>query len=85
MLTPDEIIKKVGADKIREALKSNNGEDMKKLLENEGIELTPEQLDHVAGGSVFWGGPYTNPNHPHISDDFKKNKPDDAQRLGFRP
>ena len=45
-----EIIEKVGENKIREALESKNGDAQKKVFEDAGIKITPEQLDFIAGG-----------------------------------
>lgn len=53
-MKPEDIIKKVGADKFREALNSENGDALKTLLESEGIVLTPDQLDYIAGGIGFY-------------------------------
>ena len=50
MLKLEEIVKKVGADRIRKAMESQSGEALKNLFDSEGIELTPEQLDYIAGG-----------------------------------
>ena len=51
-MKPQDIVEKVGADRIRKAMESESGDELKKLLDSEGIVLTPEQLDYIAGGIV---------------------------------
>ena len=45
-----EIFAKVGEDRIRQAVESDEADALKNLLERENIKLTDEQLDYVAGG-----------------------------------
>lgn len=50
-----DIIKKVGENKLREALESKSGDMLKKVFEDAGIKITPEQLDFIAGGAgINW-------------------------------
>ena len=51
MLKPQDIVQKVGEDRIRKALESSSGEELQELLESEGIRLTPEQMDYISGGA----------------------------------
>ena len=64
MMKPQDIVKKVGPDRIRKAMESTNGDELKQLLESEGIVLTPEQLDFVAGGIGLDDWDYTCDNRP---------------------
>ena len=52
-MNPKDIINKVGADRIRKAMESGNGDELKELFESEGIVLTPEQMDYISGGVVI--------------------------------
>lgn len=48
-----EIFEKVDKAKYIEALSSDDPNVLKELLEEVGIELNDEQLDHIAGGGLF--------------------------------
>ena len=48
-----EIFAKVGEDRIRQAVESDDADALKNLLDGENIKLTDEQLDYVAGGVVI--------------------------------
>ena len=47
----DDIIAKVGEDRISDAVDSEDADALKNLFEEEGIELNDEQLDYIAGGA----------------------------------
>ena len=48
-----EIFAKVGEDRIRQAVESDDADALKNLLEGENIKLSDEQLDYVAGGVII--------------------------------
>ncbi len=45
-----DILSQVGEDKIRQAIESDNPDELHELMEDEGISLSDEQLDYIAGG-----------------------------------
>ena len=45
---------KVDNDKLDEALASDNPDELRKVGEEAGMDLSDEQLDYIAGG---WGSP----------------------------
>ena len=46
----EEIISKFGEDRIREAVESDDPNSLRNLIEGEGITLSDEQLEYIAGG-----------------------------------
>lgn len=46
----NEIIEKVGKEKFDAALKCDDSGALMKLLEENGVTLSEEQLDYIAGG-----------------------------------
>lgn len=46
----EEIVTKIGEDRIRQAIESDEDDALENLLGEEGISLTDEQLDYIAGG-----------------------------------
>lgn len=51
-----EIFAKVDKAKLKEALAADDPDALRRLLEEEGINLTDEQLDYIAGGTL--GDPF---------------------------
>lgn len=49
-----EIFEKVDKAKYIEALSSDDPNALKEVLEEAGIKLDDEQLDHIAGGGLFY-------------------------------
>ena len=47
----NEIFEKIDKQKLKEALAADSPEALQELLKAEGIELSEEQLDYMAGGS----------------------------------
>lgn len=63
-----EIVEKIGVEKLQAALKSDDPGALQRLLEEEHIELSEDQLDYIAGGytDMFtdipqWIGQYDEP------------------------
>lgn len=52
-----EIFDKVDKAKLKEALAADEPDALRQLLEGEGINLTEEQLDYIAGGGYGDVGP----------------------------
>ena len=46
----EEAVARVGKDRIRQAMESDNADALKDLFDEEGMSLTDEQLDSIAGG-----------------------------------
>lgn len=46
----NEILANVDKAKLKEALASDDPDALRELLASEGIDLTDEQMDHIAGG-----------------------------------
>ena len=46
----NEAIEKIGKDKLKEAVASNDPDALQALVEAAGLELTDEQIEHLAGG-----------------------------------
>lgn len=46
----EEAVARVGKDGIRQAMESDNADALKNLFDGEGMSLTDEQLDSIAGG-----------------------------------
>ena len=46
-----EIFEKVDKQKLKEALAADSPTALQELFEAEGIELSDEQVDYIAGGS----------------------------------
>lgn len=44
------LFQKIDREKLKKAMASDDPNELKKMLEEEDIELTEEQLDYVAGG-----------------------------------
>ena len=64
----NEIIEKIGKEKLKEALKSGDSKAVQALIEESGLELDEEQLEYLAGGHG-WG-----PNNELTDDDFVNNR-----------
>ena len=45
-----DILAKVDKDKLRKALSEDDPNELRELMEQEGIDITDEQLDYIAGG-----------------------------------
>ena len=46
----EEAVARVGKDRICQAMESDNADALKNLFDEEGMSLTDEQLDSIAGG-----------------------------------
>ena len=46
----NEVIKKIGEAKLRAAIESEDPSALMELFKEEGIEVSDEQLDYIAGG-----------------------------------
>lgn len=49
------LFQKIDREKLKKAMASDDPNELKKMLEEEDIELTEEQLDYVAGGWDYSG------------------------------
>ena len=49
----EELVAKIGEDRIRQALESDDENALETLLDQEGVSLTDEQLDSIAGGFML--------------------------------
>ena len=69
-----EIFAKVGEDRIRQAVESDDADALKNLLEGENIKLSDEQLDYVAGGVII-------PRRPKVPTSATTSAPTSASTL----
>ena len=52
----NDFIDAVGEDKLKEAVSSDDPNELKRLAEESGFDLSLEQLDYVAGGVGYYVG-----------------------------
>lgn len=62
MNIPEEISNKLTEEQKQKALAARTPEDLLALAKEAGYELTPDQLDEVAGGGIWIECPARDPN-----------------------
>ena len=62
MNIPEEISNKLTEEQKQKALAARTPEDLLTLAKEAGYELTPDQLDEVAGGGLWIKCPSQDPN-----------------------
>lgn len=46
----NELLAKIGENKLRTAMENDDSSALQQLFADEGVEVTDEQLDYIAGG-----------------------------------